>query len=54
MISAAIENSGGKNAIPPCGRKRIFAESGATPLKNIPKLLHCVFKKGCGLFYLIP
>jgi hypothetical protein len=43
-------NPGGKNAFPPFGWKRIFAESGATPLKNIPKLLHCVFKKGYGLF----
>jgi len=34
--------SGGKNAIPPCGRKRIFAEFGATPF-----LKHCLV----GLFY---
>jgi len=31
-----MAKSGGKNAIPPCGRKRIFAESGATQF-----LKHC-------------
>ena len=38
--------SGGKNAIPPCGRKRIFAEFGATPfLKHCRAWLFYVFEK---------
>jgi len=38
--------TGSKNAIPPCGRKRIFAEFRATPfLKHCPVGLSYVFEK---------
>jgi len=40
---------GCKNAIPSYGRKRIFAEFGATPfLKHYRAGLFYVLKKGCG------
>lgn len=44
---------GGKNAIPSVGRKRIFAENGATTfLKILPDSCKGIFlEKGCDLIY---
>jgi hypothetical protein len=43
--------SGGKNAIPPFGRKRIFAAFGATLfLKHWRSGFPMFLKKGCGKF----
>ncbi|KFF01362.1 hypothetical protein IX39_12365 [Chryseobacterium formosense] len=41
-----LRKSGSKNAIPPWGRKRIFAENGATPFqKHCRAWLLYVFEK---------